>query len=97
MYEDRIDLEIYVYLDSRTSAGSATSRQLSIIIIIIIISMPPNKLYKRRVRLDVGKYGFGSRVCNEWNLLTEDVVTAGSLNTFKAKLDHHLRNVRGFV
>ena len=55
------------------------------------------KLYKRRVRLDVGKYGFGSRVCNEWNLLTEDVVTAGSLNTFKAKLDHHLRNVRGFV
>ena len=55
------------------------------------------KLYKRRVRLDVGKYGFGSRVCNEWNLLTEDVVSAGSLITFKAKLDHHLRNVRGFV
>ena len=26
-----------------------------------------------------------------------DVVSAGSLNTFKAKLDHHLRNVRGFV
>ena len=24
-------------------------------------------------------------------------VAAGSLNTFKAKLDHHLRNVRGFV
>ena len=55
------------------------------------------KLFKRRVRLDVDKYEFGSRVCNEWNLLTEDVVTAGSLNTFKAKLDHHLRNVRGFV
>ena len=52
------------------------------------------KLFKKRVRLDVGKYGFGSRVCNEWNLLAEDVVSAGSQNTFKAKLDHHLRNVR---
>ena len=36
-------------------------------------------------------------VCNEKNLLTEDVVSAGSLNTFKARLDHHLRNVRGLV
>ena len=27
----------------------------------------------------------------------QDVVMAGSLVTFKAKLDHHLRNVRGFV
>ena len=49
------------------------------------------------VSLDVERYKFGNRVCNEWNLLTEDVVSAGSLNTFKAKLDHHFRNVRGFV
>ena len=55
------------------------------------------KLFKRRVRLDVGKYKFGSRVCDEWNGLAEDVVMAGSLVTFKTKLDHHLRNVRGFV
>ena len=54
------------------------------------------KLFKR-VSLDVGKYMFGNRVCNEWNLLIEDVVSVGSLNTFKAKLDHHLKNVRGFV
>ena len=33
---------------------------------------------------------------HEWNLLTEDVVSAGSLNTFKARLGHHLRNVRFF-
>ena len=45
--------------------------------------------------LDVGKYMFGNTVCNEWNLLTE--VSAGSLNTFEVRLDHHLRNVRGFV
>ena len=29
IYEDRIDLEKNVYLDSRTSAGSAACRQLS--------------------------------------------------------------------
>ena len=55
------------------------------------------KLFKRRVRLDVGKYKFGNRVCDEWNGLADDVVMASSLVTFKAKLDHHLRNVRGFV
>ena len=55
------------------------------------------KLFKKRVSWDVGRYKFGNRVCNEWNLLTEDVVSARSLNTFKTKLDHHLRNVRGFV
>ena len=31
------------------------------------------------------------------NGTAEEVVMAGSLVTFKAKLDHHLRNVRGFV
>ena len=55
------------------------------------------KLFKRRVRLDVGEYKFGNRVCDKWNGLAEDVVRAGSLVTFKAKLDHHLRIVRGFV
>ena len=55
------------------------------------------KLFKRRVRLDVGKYTFGNRVCDEWTGLAEDVVMAGSLVTFIARLDHHLRNVMGFV
>ena len=53
-------------------------------------------LFKRRVRLVVGKYKFVNRVCDEWNGLAEEVM-ADSLVTFKAKLDHHLRNVRGFV
>ena len=26
-----------------------------------------SKLFKRRVRLDVAKYKFGNRVCDEWN------------------------------
>ena len=54
------------------------------------------KLFKRRVRLVVGKYKFGNRVCDEWNGLAEDVVMAGSVVTSN-RLDHHLRNVRGFV
>ena len=45
------------------------------------------KLFKRRVRLDVGKYKFGNRVCDEWNGLVEDVVMADSLLTFKARLN----------
>ena len=49
------------------------------------------KLFERRMILDVGKYKFGNRVCDEWNWLADDVVMADSLKTFKAKLDHHLR------
>ena len=55
------------------------------------------KLFKKRVSLDLGKYKFGNKVCKEWNLLTEDVVLAESLNTFMARLDHHFRNVRRFI
>ena len=34
---------------------------------------------------------------NEWNLLTEDVVSAGSLSTFNGRLDHYFRSVKRFV
>ena len=50
------------------------------------------KLFKKRSRLDVGRFKFANRVCEEWNGLDDDVV--GSVNAFKRKLDHHLRNVR---
>ena len=33
--------------------------------------------------------------CEEWIGLDDDVVGVGSVNAFKRKLDHHLRNVRG--
>ena len=36
------------------------------------------KLFKRRVRLDVRKYKFRNRVCDEWNGLAEEV-KAGNL------------------
>ena len=54
------------------------------------------KLFKKRSRLDVGRFKFANRVCEEWNGLDDDVVGVGSVNAFKRKLDHHLRNVRGY-
>ena len=54
------------------------------------------KLFKRRYRLDVGRFKFANWVCEEWNGLDDDVAAVGSVNAFKRKLDHHLRNVRFF-
>ena len=54
------------------------------------------KLFKKRCRLNVGRFKFANRVSEEWNGLGDDVVGVGSVNAFKRKLDHHLRNVRGY-
>ena len=35
-------------------------------------------------------------MCEEWNRLDGDMVAVGSVNAFKRKFDHHLRNVRGY-
>ena len=55
------------------------------------------KLFKKRYRLDVGKFKFASRVCEEWNSLWDGIVSAETVNVFKTRLDHHLRNVRGYL
>ena len=55
------------------------------------------KLFKERSFLDVGKFKFSNRIRDEWNLLKEETVSATNLNTFKAKLDNHLRNTWGFI
>ena len=36
-----------------------------------------------------------SRVCEEWNRLEDGIVSTGTVNVIKTRLDHHLRNVRG--
>ena len=54
------------------------------------------KLFKRRYRLDVRRFKFANRVCEKWNRLNGDMVAVGSVNAFKRKLDHHLRNVSGY-
>ena len=55
------------------------------------------KLHKFRSNLDIRKFSFSQRIVNEWNLLTEHVVLSPSLNVFKARLDVHLRDNRGFT
>ena len=49
------------------------------------------KLKKQSARLDVRKNFFGLRVVDAWNSLPELVADAPSLNTFKGRLDKHLR------
>ena len=45
----------------------------------------------------MGRFKFVSQVCSEeCNRLDGDIVAVGSVNTFKEKLDHYLRNVRGY-
>src|SRR3989442_548100 len=38
------------------------------------------KMYKKGFKLNYGKFSFGNRVVNEWNTLTEFVVSATSIN-----------------
>jgi len=45
------------------------------------------KLFKNSFVSTPGKYLFGNRVVDKWNLLTEDVVSSLTLNGFKNKLD----------
>jgi hypothetical protein len=53
------------------------------------------KLYKKRVRLEVGRWSFGNRVVERWNSLPEDVVEKEAVNGFKGKLDRFLGNMKG--
>ena len=45
------------------------------------------KLFKPRVRTDIGKFSFSWRVVELWNALPDEVVSAVSINSFKNKLD----------
>ena len=49
----------------------------------------PFSVYKLGLNkgLDVRKYSFKYRVCDQWNNLPENVVMATELNTFKNRLD----------
>ena len=41
------------------------------------------KLLKLRVRMDVGKFWFSFRVVDLWNSLPDEVVDAGTVNSFE--------------
>lgn len=53
------------------------------------------KLKKKRSRLDVRKHYFSNRVVNNWNSLSEQVVAAGSVNSFKERLDKFIKESGG--
>jgi len=44
------------------------------------------KLHKKRVMTDLRQHFFLDRIVNKWNTLSEDIVSASSLNSFKGKL-----------
>jgi hypothetical protein len=53
------------------------------------------KLFKRRSKLDLGKYSFTSRVVDLWNDLPDAVVRSADVNAFKGNLDYLMRGSRG--
>ena len=44
-------------------------------------------IYKKSSKLDVRTHFFSNRVVNRWNQLGQEVVDAGSINSFKAGLE----------
>jgi len=48
------------------------------------------KLFKNRFVTTYGKYFFSNRVVDERNLLTEDVISSLTVNSFKNKLDIYI-------
>jgi hypothetical protein len=52
------------------------------------------KLEKRYCNLDIKRHSFSQRVINSWNSLTEEIVSAPTLNCFKARLDRHWSSSR---
>ena len=45
------------------------------------------KIYKDHSRLVLRKHVFSQRIINDWNSLSELVITSKSVNTFKSRLD----------
>lgn len=52
------------------------------------------KLYKRQVDHRLKKKAFSFRTVKDWNSLTEEVVTAKTVNSFKNRLDHLWSNIQ---
>ena len=50
------------------------------------------KLEKRSCNLNVRQKFFSYRIVNQWNQLPSSVVNAPSVDTFKARLDRHLKD-----
>ena len=51
------------------------------------------KLTKIRCNTELRKHTFSNRIVNDWNSLTEHVISAPSTNSFKSRLDKHWENI----
>ena len=51
-----------------------------------------NKIVRQHVKSNKRKYAFTLRVSRRWNKLTDTVVNAPTLNTFKNRLDRYWKN-----
>ena len=49
-------------------------------------------LFQKRSRLEIRRNSFTNRVVKIWNSLTEEIVTAPNINTFKNRLDKHWKD-----
>ena len=56
-----------------------------------------HKLFKFRVRTNLGKFSFSFRVIEEWNMSTQDIVSCDTVAEFKSKLDDYSRFSRRFL
>ena len=50
------------------------------------------KLVNSRCHYDLRKYSFTVRIVNTWNSLPESVISAGTIDTFKNRLDKFWHN-----
>ncbi len=50
------------------------------------------KLFKYRCNSELRKHTFSHRIIDDWNSLTECIVSADSIDSFKSKLDKHWKN-----
>ena len=52
------------------------------------------KLNKLRCNTELRRHSFSNRVVNNWNSLPEHVISAPTLNSFKARLDKHWEQMK---
>ncbi len=47
------------------------------------------KLFNLDLNLEVRKHAFSQRIIDDWNSLTENIVSSETLDSFKGRLDKH--------
>ncbi len=47
------------------------------------------KLFKPRFESELRKHAFSQRIIDDWNSLTENIVSSETLDIFKGRLDKH--------